>query len=522
MATPEHGGAALAWLAHPASLLALAALIVNDHVLKPVWPGVLTGKLSDVAGLLIAPPLLALIGSAFGRGFRATAVVALAITGTGFTLVKISEYAASMASDAWTAVAGPSRVLADPTDLLALPALLLAYHIGMRAGREPAPGRVARMVRTGLILPVAALGVAATSYDEPRGADRAVAYQGQIWVAIGIEYYSTVDGENWHRTDDREWHALYEDRQFQAEMQRSGGSVWSPRDPGHQYRPIAGRLGVEEHTTGDWQPIWQLSPGRQEYLGREYGEPVGTKAVAVLGTGSRRLLVAANGLDGIAVRVGDGPFERVGFPREPYRPYSTGSPGSPSPSPAPPYTAGYPTPLDSGGGNIGPEICLALLLGLGCVTLGTRWPATYGQAVGLRLGEAGTALAVGLFWAGAAQQLDPLLTTLVGLGIVVVAGVALVTTYAVYDGLTGPGKALLLLAGVVAGALFILPFQLWSRAYVDELSTAYALALPAVAVGLIAAWWIGRRWRRPWPLTAPAADPSPAGPPPTPSTEDLP
>ncbi|MEU7914011.1 hypothetical protein, partial [Microbispora bryophytorum] len=49
-----------AWLGHPATLTAIAVLLVNDHLLKRLWPGMVTGKLSDVAGMLVAPPLLAL------------------------------------------------------------------------------------------------------------------------------------------------------------------------------------------------------------------------------------------------------------------------------------------------------------------------------------------------------------------------------------------------------------------------------------------------------------------------------
>lgn len=36
-------------LLHPLALLAIGILIVNDHALKAAWPGVVTGKLSDVA-----------------------------------------------------------------------------------------------------------------------------------------------------------------------------------------------------------------------------------------------------------------------------------------------------------------------------------------------------------------------------------------------------------------------------------------------------------------------------------------
>ncbi|WP_345393526.1 hypothetical protein [Nonomuraea salmonea] len=34
----------------------MLVLLVNDHLLKAAFPGVVTGKLSDVAGLLVAPP----------------------------------------------------------------------------------------------------------------------------------------------------------------------------------------------------------------------------------------------------------------------------------------------------------------------------------------------------------------------------------------------------------------------------------------------------------------------------------
>ncbi|MBE3012370.1 hypothetical protein IL992_24720 [Microbispora sp. NEAU-D428] len=52
-----------AWLGHPATVAAIGVLIVNDRVLKPQWPGVLTGKLSDLAGMLVAPPLPALLAA---------------------------------------------------------------------------------------------------------------------------------------------------------------------------------------------------------------------------------------------------------------------------------------------------------------------------------------------------------------------------------------------------------------------------------------------------------------------------
>ena len=57
---------ALRALGHPLSVAALVLLALNDHVLKQAWPGFVTGKLSDVAGLVVAPLVLAVPLAALG------------------------------------------------------------------------------------------------------------------------------------------------------------------------------------------------------------------------------------------------------------------------------------------------------------------------------------------------------------------------------------------------------------------------------------------------------------------------
>ncbi|GAA3143460.1 hypothetical protein [Nonomuraea roseoviolacea] len=108
-----------AWLCHPVTVAGVVVLLLNDHLLKQTWPGFVTGKLSDVAGLVVAPPLAALL-------FRRRAdLAATLLTGALFTLAKTTQTGAEAASHLFTLVAGPSHVLDDPTDLLALPALAL-------------------------------------------------------------------------------------------------------------------------------------------------------------------------------------------------------------------------------------------------------------------------------------------------------------------------------------------------------------------------------------------------------------
>jgi hypothetical protein len=82
-------GVFLRWPAHPLTVGATAVLLLNDHVLKQAWPGLVTGKLSDVAGLVVAPPVLGLLFGLFLAG-RLAAAAAVLSTGAGFSLVKLT------------------------------------------------------------------------------------------------------------------------------------------------------------------------------------------------------------------------------------------------------------------------------------------------------------------------------------------------------------------------------------------------------------------------------------------------
>lgn len=79
---------------HPVAIASLALLVLNDHLLKAVAPGWVTGKLSDVAGLAFLPFLLVALADVVRRreapGVR-TAAVAAAVTGVGFAAVKLAE-----------------------------------------------------------------------------------------------------------------------------------------------------------------------------------------------------------------------------------------------------------------------------------------------------------------------------------------------------------------------------------------------------------------------------------------------
>jgi hypothetical protein len=138
-------------LLRPVALLAIALLVINDHVLKARAPGVVTGKLSDVAGLIFFPLLLAAALEQVGlRGGRAAVLVSAIATCVAFAAIKTVPAAgdlyrvglaalqwplralAAAAADTALPALGRARLMQDPTDLLALPALLIPLALAQR------------------------------------------------------------------------------------------------------------------------------------------------------------------------------------------------------------------------------------------------------------------------------------------------------------------------------------------------------------------------------------------------------
>lgn len=105
-------------LLNPIAVLATALLVVNDHLLKAHWPGFVTGKLSDVAGMIVAPLVILAImealwppvASAFARDepdaraprmmpwlVAMVVAVAFAAMKTWAPMTAVYEHAASLA-----------------------------------------------------------------------------------------------------------------------------------------------------------------------------------------------------------------------------------------------------------------------------------------------------------------------------------------------------------------------------------------------------------------------------------------
>ena len=142
-------------------VLALAVLLVNDALLKQAYPGFLTGKLSDFAGLaVVALPLFA----AFPRHARA---IYLALIGA-FLWWK------SPASDTFIAFMNETQLLrmgrtVDYGDLIALAVLPACAKFAMTESRSFVTSASLRRWVLPPVLAATLFGVMATSYPpQPR------------------------------------------------------------------------------------------------------------------------------------------------------------------------------------------------------------------------------------------------------------------------------------------------------------------------------------------------------------------
>lgn len=151
-------------LLHPLALVALVLLVVNDHFLKTNHPSWLTGKLSDVAFMILAPLWLGAGGAyltaplvrSWRRSEQSVApqyaplllLLAILCVGAFFTSMQLSAWGDLTYRVTLGALQWPARAVAqwiedeslpaltqvvhtpDPTDLLCLPFLWVAWKLG--------------------------------------------------------------------------------------------------------------------------------------------------------------------------------------------------------------------------------------------------------------------------------------------------------------------------------------------------------------------------------------------------------
>jgi len=303
-------------------------MIVNDHILKQAYGTWWTGKLSDAAGLVFLPALVALVVALVAPrlSWRGTVAVALGATATTFVWVKVTSGGAATASGLLSSLTGPGIIRQDATDLLALPFLGIAVLIARHSA-------TANTWKVAVVLPVAVLATAATTAPHNYAS-------GVLTVKTVDDQVFAGDGEVWgYEPAPTSWWVSGEGAHFvkvSDEIVPGKGSdapiACLDWDPNVCFRAYAGHLGVErsDDAGGTWSVDWEVPPVQQEALVNEYNlydvendgaphpELVETRDVAIIGDASGYYVYAANGVDGVAMRSPSGTWERIGGPGYPH------------------------------------------------------------------------------------------------------------------------------------------------------------------------------------------------------------
>ncbi len=225
-------------LTHPVTIGALGALLVNDVLLKALWPHPwTTGKLSDLAWVVFASPLLAFLLSFLTRGNRRAEWAALAVAYVGLPALYAAFNTFQPVHDSilWAlSLAGGSGVGSpvDPADSVVIPAGLgVAWWVWRRS---PA-GASSLRVRLGMLTAaVAALATVATSPPFSEWGITGVgtvsdgtvvasvkSEEGMHSTEVGIYWVSDDGGMTWTEPSER----FRQDESFVP----GGGSAETPR-----------------------------------------------------------------------------------------------------------------------------------------------------------------------------------------------------------------------------------------------------------------------------------------------------
>lgn len=143
----------------PLWIFALGILILNDHLLKAEWSNAFTGKLSDFAGLFLAPVLFALVlGVKTKRGLYLSGLA----VGVVFSAINLFPSAASF-WDGTLSIIYPYSTTVDPTDLIAL----IMIPIGISYFESYRVNRRTRNIFMGRTLALVGVGASLASSNPP-------------------------------------------------------------------------------------------------------------------------------------------------------------------------------------------------------------------------------------------------------------------------------------------------------------------------------------------------------------------
>lgn len=336
-------------IAHPLSIASILFLILNDHVLKPLYASWWMGKLSDFTGLFFFPFVLSAFLSVPLEFFlRPRNIIRLSfiITAVWFVGIKTLPWVNDFTENGIGIIIGhPTFIALDPSDIIALSVLWPAWKLSetlSKSAHSPIPRKFSWVF---LILASWATMATTPCGSPPKVMNVAADRQ-------GIYAYLTYD-------DSRNWFFRSED----------GGATWDEiKDPSSEieklllepvtypqtvcapnnsllcYRTeVLENLEISKDGGETWDVIWEIPAGRRRFMERYLvanNSGCGKKPED-LDFGPYALafwqrpdggtsLIAAMGNEGVLISSGETDFDRYAVSSATPTPYETSLQKSPN------------------------------------------------------------------------------------------------------------------------------------------------------------------------------------------------
>ena len=216
-------------LTHSLTIAVLGVLLLNDLLFKSLWPGSwFTGKLSDLAWLVFALPLLAFLLSFLARGNTRAQRISFLAAYTGLPLLYVAFNTFDPVHD-WimrgiSLAGGSAGSPRDATDSLVIP---LAWGIALWVWRRAVVNTsVLRRRWALLVADVASLASIATDRPSPVPGVKHVGTMGNGEIVA-----LTIDGDSYYPVDEA-GHYIVDEIDDGRDHHRSvdGGMTWSLRE----------------------------------------------------------------------------------------------------------------------------------------------------------------------------------------------------------------------------------------------------------------------------------------------------
>lgn len=315
-------------LVHPLSMTAILLLMLNDHILRRFWPSWFTGKLGDLAWLFFFPFLMTMLLTCFipakgNKGKDLPALVAFSLVGGVFTLAKTVPGFHRLLIQTLEALLGlPVSLRIDPSDLVALPSLLLAWLVYRRIPEQS----TLRLKPIWVVLPLAAFFTIANStpYYQP-GITWLKSEDGNIYAGNDGFIACSPDGGVTWECPETSYEAITIPGEVFCEMgetrKESDQTAWTtiqvPSKPGTylRYKP---NDDIEISSDGGqtWQVEFDIKPindvQSMYYLKYYQGDVcvIDTPITAIADPLTANVIFAM-GLEGVLVRRADGSYQSV-------------------------------------------------------------------------------------------------------------------------------------------------------------------------------------------------------------------